>query len=353
MKFQRLRSLGVLILLVTLLGSAIIVLAAAVQYVAQDGHLETGLATITETDLREDLRIIAHKNMQGRGSMDNGCELPSFFLGRELRKYGFEPLGDDETYFQKFNFGNASQNVLGYLEGKDKNGLVVIGAHYDHVGLGETGRREGRRGEIFYGADDNGSGTVALLELAEAFSELAKQGIKPNRSILVCFWGAEEWGELGSQYFLQHLPQGVELNNVAAYINMDMVGRNDPKEIFVFCAPVADDATEAKEGDCKDLYEIVESVNKKLKLEFKISHRDITEGREGFQRTDGWTFYQADRGNQGKIPTIELFTGEHPDYHTPRDTYDKINYPKLTRVAKLAFGLAWQVSQMNGRPAYR
>ena len=317
--------------------------------------MEMGAATITETDLRESLQLVAHKNLQGRGTADNGWEFPSLFLARELRKYGLSPKGDVGEYFQNFkvesnNIFSAgkiylSRNVLGYLEGQNKDELVIIGAHYDHLGLGEVGMRDGSRGDVFYGADDNGSGTVALLEVAEAFGELAKKGIKPKRSIVFAFWGMEEYGEYGSLYYMRSFPEA-DRKNIIAYVNMDMVGRNDPKEVFLLCSP----ASGRLQKKCTELYDLAEAVNKDLKLEFQISHKD---SEDGFERTDGWTFYKVDRDNQGKIPTFELFTGEHPDYHTPRDTCEKIDYKKLARVSKMAFGIAWKISEMNGRPAYK
>lgn len=335
-----------------------LVLLGAIAFAPSQDYSTTDVATITEMELMENVRVLAHKTMGGRGTLNGGCELPAFFLERELREYGFEPFGDAKddwrTYFQKFSArtvdleGNGisvmSQNVIGYLEGENKDELVIFGAHYDHIGPGEMGRRAGKPDEILCGADDNASGIAAALEVAEAFGEMKKKNIKPKRGIIVAFWGAEELGLLGSEHFLNHPPEKVDVKNIIAYVNMDMVGRNNLNELFIYCGP-ADE-----QRQCAELYKIAESVNRRLELGFKISHED---DRFGFSRTDGWSFYALrDSGSGGAIPVWELFTGEHPDYHTPRDTWEKLDYSKLARVAKLAFGIVWRVSQMDGKPKY-
>ena len=150
--------------------------------------IETAVASITEMELLENVRLLSHKNMAGRGTIipaEGGYEFPSIFLARELREYGFQPLGDpadpkeslnigsSRSYFQQFNLWGKvySRNVIGLLEGEKKDEIIVIGAHYDHLGLSWS------KTEIFYGADDNASGTAAVLEIAEALSVLKNQGI--------------------------------------------------------------------------------------------------------------------------------------------------------------------------------
>jgi hypothetical protein len=321
--------------------------------------------TITETDLREFLTLIAHDQLRGRGTKDGGYEFPSLFLAREFRGLGIKPKGDRKvpsgkyTYFQDFSFSNGltSRNVVAYIEGQVANEWVVIGAHYDHEGLGELSfaPKDGKK-KIYPGADDNGSGVSAVLEVAEAFAELAKLGVKPRRNVLFCFWGAEEYGEIGSRHFIKNPPSGIELKTIVGYINLDMVGRNDSNELSIFCAPVPETKkdetpkTEANMEQCKDLYLAAERINSDRKLDFQISHVD---SGSHFERSDQWSFYKADRGATGTIPCWQFFTGEHPDYHTPTDTADKINYPQLTRVARFAFWLTWEVAEMDGKPAYK
>ncbi len=357
------------------------------QQAAREKTVAEAAAAIKDEDLRDTLHLFAHDTLKGRGSVDGGYDFPSLFLARELKKLGIAPRGDVgaamnvthengicelvqvRSYFQNFDFPQQtvvrepgqppylktlykpSRNVLGYIEGEKKDEWVIVGAHYDHVGLGETGRREGNRGDIFRGADDNGSGTVATLAVAESFAKLAQKGAKPKRSILFCFWGAEEWGEHGSLHFASHFVQtGIDKEKVAGYINMDMVGRNEDGKLSLLCGQVLEGETESNPEKCKDLYTLAETVNQKMKIGFAFSHRDTD---SEFERSDQWSFYQALRNGGRRIPCWFLTTGEHADYHTPTDTWDKINYPKLARVAKLAFGIAWQISQMDAVPAYK
>lgn len=331
------------------------------QAVRPSDPMEFGAAAISEDALREALKVFAGAEMKGRGTLNGGYKAPSEFLEKKLKNLGLVPKGDlvaarlsnegsseEYSYFQNFKLADlfSSRNVIGYLEGENKDELVIIGSHYDHVGLGETGIQEGRVGDVFFGADDNGSGTVANLAAAEAFTKLVKLGVKPKRSILFCFWGAEEWGEIGSEYFLNHPPKGVDPEKIVAYVNMDMVGRNDPGELFVLCSP----ANPAQRASALPLYELADGVNEKLKLKFSVSHADAV---SGFSRTDGWQFYNKLRNDRKRIPVWELFSGLHDDYHTPRDTADKIDYKKLARVARFAFGIAWQVSETPEKPKYK
>ncbi len=311
---------------------------------AGDAQCEQALKTITETELLENVRLLAHKNMEGRGTAKNGWEFPSLFLERELREYGFAPLGKEtdegRSYFQPFRIteSRGSRNVLGYLEGQNKDEVLIIGAHYDHEGI--------QNGSVYHGADDNASGTAAVLEVAEALGELAKKGIKPKRGIVIAFWGAEEEGLLGSAHFVRNLPPEVKLKNIVAALNLDMVGRNANEKLEVLATPARQDFKQA----CPELHALVHEVNKQPGLKFILWHDDDP-AENGFFRTDGYSFYAARPG--ARIPVMNFFTGFHADYHKPSDTWEKINYPKLTRVAKLAFGILWKLSEAENRPQYR
>lgn len=339
---------------------------------------------IKPEDLMENLQFLANEKMEGRDTHDAGCVLPSLFLRRELRRLGYLPKGDltgaeatnegvaeHFSYFQTFEakdtvFKNGTvstvrlptRNVIGYIEGEKADEWVILGAHYDHVGRGSWGSRENPpTGKVHCGADDNGSGTVATLAVAEVFSKLAaNRHFKPKRNVMVCFWGAEEMGELGSVYFTENLPKGMDKEKIAAYINMDMVGRNAAATLSLLCAPPPypqrgeQPATEAKAEMCKELYALTEAVNKDMETGFTIKHRDT---EDEFERSDQWSFYRVPLNNRRRIACFFLTTGDHDDYHTSTDTWDKIEYPKLARVAKLAFGIAWRVSQMDGVPLYK
>jgi Zn-dependent M28 family amino/carboxypeptidase len=235
---------------------------------------------------------------------------------------------------------------LGYIEGgSKKEEVVMIGAHFDHVGFGEYGSNNGAegRGKIHHGADDNASGTCAVLEVAEALGELNRRGVKPQRSVIVCFWGAEELGLIGSKHFVNNLPANLKLENIAAYINLDMVGRNADKLLTI--NGVSPDP--ARKSDCPEVYELTKKLNEKHSLGFNFDFKDQTPG------TDSWSFYQIDPPDGKKIVSFAYFTGFHADYHRFSDTWEKINYPKLTRVTKLAFLTLWEISEMKEKPRYK
>lgn len=312
--------------------------------------------SITELELLENVRLLSHKNMAGRGTIkptEGGYEFPSIFLARELQEYGLKPLGDptdqkeslgigpSRSYFQKFALWGEvySRNVIGFFEGEKKEEVIIIGAHYDHMGISE-------RGNIYYGADDNASGTAAVLEIAEAISLLKTKGVVLKRSVLIAFWGAEEMGDglLGSEYFVTHPPVEVSLKNIVAVLNLDMVGRNDPDKLCVLGAPSEKNFEEAS----PDLYKLNLKLNELPEFKFKFIYND---GSDGFRRSDQYSFFKV-KFNQNRIPVIFYFTGEHPDYHTPSDTFEKLNYSKIEKIAKFVFLMCWELSESPSRPVY-
>lgn len=310
--------------------------------------------SITELELLENVRLLSHKNMEGRGSImpsRGGYEYPSIFLSRELQEYGLKPLGDPadpkeslnigpaRSYFQTFKLWGEvySRNVIGLFEGENKNEVIIIGAHYDHIGKEVNG-------EINYGADDNASGTAAVLEIAEAFSLLKSKGIILKRSVLIAFWGAEEEGLLGSEHFIAHPPAEVPITSIIAVLNLDMIGRNDSKKLFVLGAPSKKDFKESS----PDLYQLNLKLNERQEFNFELSYDD---GEDCFKYSDQYSFFKA-KSNKDRIPVIFYFTGLHPDYHTPRDTFEKLNYSKMAKIAKLAFLMCLELSNLSHRPVY-
>ncbi|MEO0789637.1 MAG: M28 family peptidase [Bacteroidota bacterium] len=224
-------------------------------------------------------------------------------------------------------------NVLGYLEGSDpelKDELLVVSAHYDHIG---------RRGDvIFNGADDNGSGTSTVLEMAQAFMLAKQNGHGPRRSIAFMLVSGEEKGLLGSQYYVEH--PIFPLEQTIANINIDMVGRIDEKhaENPFYIYVIGSDRLST------DLHRINEEANERFtQLELDYTYNAEDDPNRYYYRSDHYNF--AERG----IPAIFFFNGTHEDYHQATDTIEKINFEKMARIGQLAFHLAWDLTNRDER----
>ncbi|WP_222101971.1 M28 family peptidase [Fluviicola chungangensis] len=227
----------------------------------------------------------------------------------------------------------TSSNVLAYIEGSDpvlSKEVVVITAHYDHIGVDH--------GVVYNGADDDGTGTVALLELAEAFMEAKKQGEGPKRSILIMPVSGEEKGLLGSDYYSSH--PVIPLENTVADLNIDMIGRNDighekdTNYIYIIGSNMLSD----------DLHNANERANTKytqLKLDYKFN--SLSDPNQFYYRSDHYNFAKHD------IPVIFYFSGVHEDYHQPTDDVEKIIFPKVEKVARLVFFVAWEIADASKR----
>lgn len=221
-----------------------------------------------------------------------------------------------------------SENVLGYLKGTDKKDeVVIITAHYDHLGT------DGK--EIWNGADDDGSGTTAVLEIAEAFSIAAKNGFRPRRSILFMPVAGEEKGLLGSSYYSDH-PVFL-LEKTVADLNIDMIGRIDPKhdeaKIENYTYIIGSDKLST------ELHQINEEANKKYThLDFDYEYNRPDDPNRFYYRSDHYSFAKHN------IPVIFYFTGVHKDYHQPTDEVDKIHFDKIEIIARLVFATAWELA---------
>lgn len=237
---------------------------------------------------------------------------------------------------------DETQNVVGILEGSDpllKKEYVAVGAHYDHVGTGIPVNGDA----IYNGADDDGSGTVAVLSIAEALA----RGRRPKRSFVFVWHAGEEKGLWGSQYFVEH--PTVPLGQIITQLNIDMIGRTraagDTK-------PANSELTTANEiyviGSkmlSTDLGELSERVNGSyLNLQFNYKYDDPADPNRFFYRSDHFNY--AQKG----IPIIFYFDGVHEDYHRPSDTADKIDYAKMQRVARTVLMTAWELASMPARP---
>ena len=237
------------------------------------------------------------------------------------------------------------RNVLALLEGSDprlRNEWVIVSAHYDHNGADGT--------QIFNGADDNGSGVVALIEIAEAYALAAKDGRQPKRSVLFAAWNSEERGLLGAwAYTEQPL---APLSTVAAVLNMDMIGRNE--EIPVgggnrfagLEAQTAESNINALNlmafSKVPDITSAVDKANAGIGLELKKRYDNNSSNL--LRRSDQWPFLQ--RG----VPAVGFITGLHPDYHTQYDRPEKINYVKMEKIARLVHQVSWDIANADGRP---
>lgn len=228
-----------------------------------------------------------------------------------------------------------SSNVLAYIPGSDPilaKEVVILTAHYDHIGID--------KGVVYNGADDDGTGTVALLEIAEAFMAAKRDGNAPRRSILIMTVSGEEKGLLGSSYYVNH--PLVPLEKTIADLNIDMIGRNDiahEKEsnyIYIIGSNMLS----------TDLHNTNEKANERytqLKLDYKFNSKE--DPNQFYYRSDHYNFAK------NNIPSIFYFSGVHEDYHQPTDDIEKINFAKVEKVARLVFSTAWLLANGNQRPA--
>jgi hypothetical protein len=226
-----------------------------------------------------------------------------------------------------------SSNVLGYISGSDpvlSKEVIVITAHYDHIGI--------ENGVVYNGADDDGTGTVALLEIAEAFMTAKKEGNGPKRSILIMTVSGEEKGLLGSSYYVNH--PIIPLERTITDLNIDMIGRNDIAHqnsdyIYIIGSDMLS----------RDLHNANEAANKeftKLQLDYKFNN--ASDPNQFYYRSDHYNFAK------NNIPSIFYFSGIHEDYHQPGDDIEKINFTKVETVARLVFSTAWMLADGKDRP---
>ena len=227
----------------------------------------------------------------------------------------------------------SSSNVLAYIEGSYpvlSKEVVIITAHYDHIGVDH--------GVVYNGADDDGTGTVALLELAEAFMEAKKNGQGPKRSILIMPVSGEEKGLLGSDYYSSH--PVIPLENTVADLNIDMIGRNDighekdTNYIYII-------GSNMLSNDLHDANERMNAKYTQLKLDYKFN--SLSDPNQFYYRSDHYNFAKHN------IPVIFYFSGVHEDYHQPTDDVEKIIFSKTEKVARLVFFTAWQISDDSKR----
>lgn len=296
--------------------------------------------TITADELKSHLYVFASDEFQGRASGSTGQKLAANFIMNYYQAQKIDPPYASGNYFQPIPssyFGNGyndTENVLAFIEGSDKpNEILVISAHYDHEGIDDDGA-------IYYGADDDGSGTVALFEMAQAFQNAKNNGDGPRRSILFLHTTAEEIGLQGSRYYTEN--PAFPLENTVANLNIDMIGRVDrpheASEVTEYVYLIGSDRLST------ELHFISEAINERFfNLELNYKFNDTEDRNRYYYRSDHYNFAKND------IPVIFYFNGEHEDYHKVTDTPDKINYQLLEKRARLIFATAWQLANQESR----
>ncbi len=240
----------------------------------------------------------------------------------------------------------VARNVLAMIEGTDPevgDEVVIICAHFDHDGANDSG--------VFNGADDDGSGTVALLEIAEAYAMAAAMGEGPRRTVLFAAWDAEERGLLGAWYYTE--APTFPLGSIVAVLNMDMIGRNEevPEDGGGRFRGLEPQTAESNANSINimgythssDLRGEVEAANERIGLDLKFGYDGNPSNL--LRRSDHWPFLQVG------VPATFFHTGLHPDYHRVTDTPDRINYPKMARIARLVYLTSWHLANQDGRPA--
>lgn len=295
--------------------------------------------SITAVELKSHLNIVASDEMQGRDTGSEGQKKAGKYLVAEYQKMGVPHPKNMKSYYQTVpkealtgRRGNLpeSENILAFIEGTEKpDEIIVVSAHYDHVGT--------KDGVVYNGADDDGSGTVALLEIAEAFQQAKKLGKSPKRSVLFLHVTGEEHGLLGSKYYSEN--PVFPLANTVADLNIDMIGRCDQENCgknYVYVI-----GSEMLSSELKKINENANSVNTKLELNYKYD--DPNDTQRLYYRSDHYNFAKHN------IPVAFFFDGIHEDYHKPTDDPEKIDYSALQKRTQLIFATAWELANKKDR----
>jgi hypothetical protein len=273
---------------------------------AEKAVLRAALDSVTASELQRHVDVLADDTFEGRQAGTRGGRAAAGYIVEQLRKFGLRGAGPDGGFVQ--SFGEGSGNILALLPGGDsklRDEVILVGAHYDHVGYGSRRNSYGPTGYIHNGADDNASGVASVLELADALRQLPSA---PKRSILLALWDAEEAGLLGSKHFVGE--PTVPLNRIVLAVNMDMVGRLRDDRVELFGSRSA-----------AGLRRIVSQSNGESNLSFDFTW-------EMKANSDHHTFFSR------RIPTIMPHTGLHDDYHRPSDDAHKVNAEGIRRVTQ-------------------
>ena len=305
--------------------------------------IERALNTINRSSAEATINFLASDELQGREAGVHGSRVTSEYIVSLLQWMGVSPLAD--SYFQPFDAYRkerqkkgrlevhpdsiaklkqevhqklSMRNVLGMIPGKNTKEYVIVGAHFDHLGIDPALDGD----QIYNGADDNASGVSAVLQIARAF---LASGQQPERNVIFAFWDGEEKGLLGSKYFVQTCPF---LSQIKGYLNFDMIGRNNkpqqPKQVVYFYT-----AAHSVFGDW--LKEDIRKYGLQLEPDYRAWENPIG---------------GSDNGSFAKvgIPIIWYHTDGHPDYHQPSDHADRLNWDKVVEITKASFLNMWKMA---------
>ncbi len=310
---------------VALLGSLVATAASAAE------RLTAAAASIQAADAGRHVGVLADDAFEGREGGTRGGRAAAAYVVEQLERLGLEPAGDEGGYYQRFG---GMRNVLAIVPGSDPalaREVIVVGAHYDHVGYGTAATSYGPFGFVHNGADDNASGVAGLLEIAEA---LGRQPEPPRRTILLAFWDGEEKGLLGSSHFLRVRPAVLAGRTIVCSVNMDMIGRLRGGRLEVYGSRTAVGLREAvvRANSCG-------STGAGLDLVFVW---DIEED------SDHFPFIAAG------VPTVMFHTGLHDNYHRPSDDAHLVNLSGIEPIARLALGFVLAAAESSEPlPAFR
>ena len=305
--------------------------------IAQQKTADEFAKTITAVELQEMLTTFSSDEFEGRNTGTKGQKKAAQYIADFYRDQDIKSPIEDDDYYQKIPTSfykdkyAPTENVLGFIPGETDE-IVVLSAHYDHLGK--------KDGKIYNGADDDGSGSMALLEIAEAFKKAADEGFRPKRGILILHVTAEEKGLIGSDYYTQH--PIIPLEQTVTNLNIDMIGRVDDRhqtdDEYIYL--IGSDRLSS------ELHKISEDANEEtVNLELDYKYNAKNDPNRFYFRSDHYNFAKND------IPVIFYFNGTHDDYHQPSDTVDKINFDLLEKRTRLIFHTAWKVANRDERPA--
>jgi len=321
--------------------TAFLGLTALAQNVEQKDLVQTYINSLSKQNLINNLSVLASDEMEGRKTGEFGQKMAANFIRDYYKDLKIDAAPATKNYFQIVPSSSMrrafspklkdSENVVAFIEGNEfPNEYIVISAHYDHVGMAN--------GEIYNGADDDASGTSAVMEIARLFQKAKLAGNGPKRTIVFLHCTGEEFGLYGSKYYTQN--PLFPLENTIANLNVDMIGRTDKKheksKNYIYLV--------GSDKLSQELHDLSEATNKEytnLVLDYEFNAEDHPE--QIYYRSDHYNFAVKN------IPVIFYYSGTHEDYHLPTDTVDKIEFDKMHERTQLIFATAWKLANQPKR----